>query len=343
MRLRGFLYILTTACMFGLGAVLAKLLGEAFTPFFVSWLALLGGGLFISACQVLRRKPLLPRLKGASLVDMLLLASIGTALPLVCVIVGLPQTSAITGSFLLQLQAPAALLFAMFFLKEKMSWKQLAGTALLLVGSLLVILRDLHGPIVIEGGQGDIFVLIAAVGIGFAYIPGKRLTGHGDVFQINLLRLFVASCFLLPFEVERDAGHDRVGPEEQSALDEEGALIVQQMLPPPGGHELGQDDGHVVGRPIVLNLRDVRQQRLHHRPVRRRQHDQRHASAPRIPVFPDLFRGLWIDVDVHRAHIVRQRFRVAQRFHDGPLHSADRHDNGIVRAPLGLISAQGQL
>src|SRR5215469_4691656 len=198
MRLRGFLFLLTTACMFGLGAVLAKLLGEAFTPFFVSWLALLGGGLCISACQVLRRKPLLPRLTRASWVDVLLFASIGTALPLVCVIVGLPQTSAITGSFLLQLQAPAALIFAMILLKEKMTWKQLAGIALLLVGSVLVILRDLNGPIEIKGNLGDVFVLIAAVGIGFAYIPGKRLTEQGDALQINLLRLFTGSLFLLP-------------------------------------------------------------------------------------------------------------------------------------------------
>jgi drug/metabolite transporter (DMT)-like permease len=198
-RLRGFLYMLTTACMFGLGAVLAKLLGEAFTPFFVSWLALLGGGLCVSACQVLRHKPLLPRLTRASWADLLLFASVGTALPLVCVIVGLPQTSAITGSFLLQLQAPAALIFALVLLKEKMTWKQLAGTGLLLVGSLVVILRDLHGPIEIKGGQGDLFVLIAAIGIGFSYIPGKRLTRHGDALQINLLRLFVGSLFLLPF------------------------------------------------------------------------------------------------------------------------------------------------
>jgi len=199
MRLRGFLSILTTACMFGLGAVLAKLLGEAFTPFFVSWLALLGGGLCIFACQVLRRKPLLPRLTRTGRIDLLLLASIGTALPLVCVIVGLPQTSAITGSFLLQLQAPAALIFALLLLKEKITWKQLVGIALLLVGSLLVILRNLHGPIEITGGQGDLFVLIGAIGIGFAYIPGKRLTGQGDALQINLLRLFVASFLLLPF------------------------------------------------------------------------------------------------------------------------------------------------
>lgn len=198
MRLRGLLFTLTAACLFGLGAVLAKPLGETFQPFFVSWLALLGGGLCVCACQVLRRKPLLPRMTRASWGDMLLFASIGTALPLVCIIVGLPQTGAITGSFLLQLQAPAALLFALFFLKEKIVWKQLAGIALLLVGSLLVILRDLHSPPQLRGDQGDLFVLIAAVGIGFSYIPGKRLSGHGDALQINLLRLFVGSCFLFP-------------------------------------------------------------------------------------------------------------------------------------------------
>lgn len=199
MRLRGSLLSLLTACLFGLGAVLAKPLGEAFQPFFVSWLALFGGGLCITVCQLLRRKPLLTRMTRSSWVDMLLFASIGTALPLVCVIVGLPRTGAITGSFLLQLQAPAALLFAVILLKEKIAWKQLAGIVLLMLGSLLVILRDLNGPLQISGNQGDLFVLIAAIAIGFSYIPGKRLTTHGDAFQINLLRLFVGSLVLLPF------------------------------------------------------------------------------------------------------------------------------------------------
>ncbi len=134
----------------------------------------------------------------ASWGDVLLFASIGTGLPLVCIIMGLPQTGAIAGSFLLQLQAPAALLFALFFLKEKIVWKQVAGIAFLLVGGLLVVLRDLRDPLQMRGEQGDLFVLIAAVGIGFSYIPGKRLSGHGDALQINLLRLLVGSCFLFP-------------------------------------------------------------------------------------------------------------------------------------------------
>ena len=74
MRVRGFFFSLTTACMFGLGAVLAKLLGEAFQPFFVSWLALLGGGLCVAFCQVLRRKPLLTQMTRIAWVDLLLFA-----------------------------------------------------------------------------------------------------------------------------------------------------------------------------------------------------------------------------------------------------------------------------
>jgi drug/metabolite transporter (DMT)-like permease len=187
-----------TSALFGLGAVLAKIVGEGFQPFFVSWLALFCGGICVTLCQLLLRKPILPRLTRTNWLDLLVLASIGTALPLVCIIVGLTQTSAITGSFLLQLQAPAAILGALFLLKEKMAWKQLGGIVLLLIGSLLVILRNLSGPLQIVGGTGDLFVSVGALGIGIAYIPAKRLTTSGDPLQIIILRLFLSSLFILP-------------------------------------------------------------------------------------------------------------------------------------------------
>lgn len=199
MRGRGFLSIFIASAMFGLGTVLAKLLGEAFNPFVVSWFSLFCGGLCVSVAQFARRKPLLPRLTRTGWIDLILLGGIGTAMPLLCVIEGLAQTSAITGNFLLQAQGPAAIFLAMLFLKEKMSWKQVAGIALLLLGSLLVIVRDLSGPIQIQGGQGDLLVLLAALGLGFSYIPSKRLTSQGDALQIILLRLFVGSVLILPF------------------------------------------------------------------------------------------------------------------------------------------------
>lgn len=201
MRQRGFIFILITSCMFGLGTVLAKLVGESFNPFFASWLALLCGGLCVSACQFARRKPLVPRMTLTGWIDLLLLASFGTAMPLLCVVVGLAQTSAITGSFLLQLQGLAAIVLAVIFLKEKVVWRQAAGIALLVVGSTLVILRDLRGPLQIQGGQGDLLVLLAALGLGFSYIPSKRLVEHGDALQIILLRLFTGSFLFLPFLV----------------------------------------------------------------------------------------------------------------------------------------------
>jgi drug/metabolite transporter (DMT)-like permease len=204
-RVRGTLLTLTAACMFGLGTVLAKILGAALHPFLIAWLALFCGGICVSICQLLRRKPLLAHMTRSSWGQVWLFASIGTAIPLVCVVIGLARTSAITGSFLLQLQGPAAILFALLFLQEKMVGKQVAGLALLLVGSLLVLVRDLHGSLQMIDGAGDLLVIAAAVGIGFSYIPGKRLSGRGDALQIILLRLFAGSVLLLPFLIfQRD-------------------------------------------------------------------------------------------------------------------------------------------
>lgn len=199
MHLRGRLFTLITACMFGLGAVLAKLVGENFNAFFAAWMALAGGGIFVACFQFCRRKALFPTMTPVVWRNMLLFSSLGTALPLVCIIVGLAQTSAITGSFLLQLQGPAAIIFAVVFLREKMGWKQAFGILLLLAGSILVILRDFHSPTWTASSLGDLFILIGALGIGFSYVPGKRLTEYGDALQIVVLRLLIGSCCLLPF------------------------------------------------------------------------------------------------------------------------------------------------
>ena len=196
---RGLIVTLMAACLLGLGAVLAKSVGESFDPLFAAWLILLGGAVCTLAFQLARRRSPFTSLTTAGWRDVFLYAGIGTALPLLCVLAGLPQTGAITGGFLLQLQAPAALLFALILLKETIIWKQVAGIALLLAGSLLVILGDWSGSVPLKASVGDIWVLIAALGIGFSYIPGKRLTEFGDAFQINLLRLFVGSAVLLPF------------------------------------------------------------------------------------------------------------------------------------------------
>jgi hypothetical protein len=62
-----------------------------------------------------------------------------------------------------------------------------------------------------------------------------------------------------------DVRHHDVLAEEKGALDEEGGLIVQEVLPPVLGHELGDDDGdHVIlteGEEMIEVLEEGLEQR----------------------------------------------------------------------------------
>src|SRR5213595_1107769 len=71
-RFRGILLTFLTACLFGSGVVLAKLLADAFNPVFVSWLALAGGALLTASYQLLRRKPLFSSSLRSVWLDLLL-------------------------------------------------------------------------------------------------------------------------------------------------------------------------------------------------------------------------------------------------------------------------------
>ncbi|HEV2579512.1 MAG TPA: hypothetical protein VGT44_01560, partial [Ktedonobacteraceae bacterium] len=88
LRLRGFLLVGTTACMFGLGVVLAKLITGVLNSFLISFLALAGGGALVTVYLWARRQPVVPPLSRSAWGQMLLLAFVGTALPLILVVEG---------------------------------------------------------------------------------------------------------------------------------------------------------------------------------------------------------------------------------------------------------------
>src|SRR6185436_12347106 len=69
---------------------------------------------------------------------------------------------------------------------------------------------------------------------------------------------------LIP-QMVRDRGDDHVAAEQEGALDEERALVVEQVVPPARRHELGEEHGdEVLGALLVRDL-DVLEQRLHDR------------------------------------------------------------------------------
>ncbi len=201
MHIRGITYAVAAAFMFGLGAVLAQLVSLAMDAAVVALLALAGGGLFLFACLVLAGTALAPTLfalKGRDWIDLLLLAGIGTALPLLLIVGGLSLTSALVGGFLLQLNGVAALLFAVLLLRERIRWKQAVGIALLLAGSVLVIFKSAQGISWSGGGLGDLLIFLGAIGLGFGFVPAKRLAARIESLPLTAYRLLVGAVIIVP-------------------------------------------------------------------------------------------------------------------------------------------------
>ncbi len=201
MRPFGFVLALTAAAMFGLGAVLAKILGQAVDAVIVGLLCLFVGGLLLVACLLLARKPVfktIASLTKAQWGQLFLLSFVGTALPLLLIVIGFARTSAIEGGFVLQLNGVSALIFALALLKERIRFQQSTGIVLLLLGSILVILKNTASLTWSNTVLGDLLILAGAVGLGYGFIPAKRLVERIDALSLTALRLLFGACTLLP-------------------------------------------------------------------------------------------------------------------------------------------------
>src|SRR5438094_4307184 len=81
-------------------------------------------------------------------------------------------------------------------------------------------------------------------------------------------------------QVVGDIGDDHAELEEQRGLDQQGALIVQQVFPPARGHDLAQHDRDPRTWILLPDLLDIVEQWLEKRPIRRGQDHQWNARAP---------------------------------------------------------------
>ena len=202
MHLRGTGYALIASLMFGFGVVLAKLLSGEIDAVLVAFLSLSIGGLLLTAYLLLTGNSIfhnLSVLKRADWINIFLLSCIGTALPLLLIVAGFTHTSALEGGFILQLNAMAALIFALLLLHERFRLRQGLGILLLLVGSTLVVLKGSQGGVDWKsGGLGESSNLAGAIGLGFGFIPAKRLSERIETLQLTALRLLLGAVTLLP-------------------------------------------------------------------------------------------------------------------------------------------------
>ena len=196
MRSQGLLYILITAGLFGLGTVLTKLLVTDVSPLLLTVLTLAGGGAVLAVVLVSQRIPLVPPMTRTQWQHLLLLAVFGTALPLMLIAEGFGHTTAVKGSFLIQVNGLAALGFAVLLLRERLTSMHLLGAMGIIVGSVLVARPGTQVTTwAVTGGDG--LVLAGAIGLGYAYIPAKQLA-QLHALQTSALRLLLGAAVLLP-------------------------------------------------------------------------------------------------------------------------------------------------
>ena len=202
MHLRGTGYALTASLMFGFGVVLAKLLSGEIDAVLVAFLSLSIGGLLLTGVLLFTGNSFfhnLSVLNRADWINIFLLSCIGTALPLLLIVAGFTRTSALEGGFILQLNGMAALIFALLLLHERFRLRQGLGILLLLVGSTLVVLKGSQGGVDWKsGGLGNLLILAGAIGLGFGFIPAKRLSERIETLQLTALRLLLGAATLLP-------------------------------------------------------------------------------------------------------------------------------------------------
>jgi drug/metabolite transporter (DMT)-like permease len=202
LHLRGVGYALAAACMFGLGAVLAQLVGKEIDATVVAFLCLSLGGLLVAVCLPFSgTSRVLPALTRRDWLELFLLACPGTALPLLLIVAGFARTSALVGGFLLQINGVAALIFALLLLAERVRLRQYPGILLLLLGSTLVILKSPQSGGWNSGLFGDLLILGGATGLGFSFVPAKRLSQRVATLTLTALRLLLGACSLLPIVI----------------------------------------------------------------------------------------------------------------------------------------------
>jgi drug/metabolite transporter (DMT)-like permease len=135
---RGAIYGLTAAALFGLSAPVSKLLLEGMMPVLLAGLLYLG-----AAAGLWLQRALIPQTREASLqrTDAPKLAAVvlagGIAGP-VLMLFGLQRVSGLTGSLLLNLEAPFTMLLALVVFREHLG-RQGAIAAMLILGGALVL------------------------------------------------------------------------------------------------------------------------------------------------------------------------------------------------------------
>ena len=158
-------------------------------------------------------------------------------------------------------------------------------------------------------------------------------------------RSWPSRCLARPGRVElvRHARDHDAGHEQQSALESQRGLVVQQLLPPATHDVLGDVDRDDVARARLAELLDVAEHRSNQLAVGRVDDLERHRDLQLLPALHQLLGLGRVELDRQRLDRVGPRHpRVRQRPHGRLVQLADQHDRVDARRQhhVGVVDRQ---
>ena len=119
----------------------------------------------------------------------------GSALPIVGLVVALKYTTPANAAIIGQVEAIYSIILTRIFLREKIGARQLAGTALVLAGTMLIVFKERFT----FRWTGDLIVMAVPLSYQISHLISKKLPAGADHVFVASARTLFAALSLVPF------------------------------------------------------------------------------------------------------------------------------------------------
>ena len=184
----GYIYLLLQALIFSFGGILIKTTSTSFSPFMVSFMRFVLGVAFLSLLQLVRGKR--PHLTLAN--RLVVFGGIAKTLHYLGENYGVMHGFSYGNVVIWPVQTVVVLLISTFVLKEKVTWRAVAGAFLCVSGIVLLTWNGMPLKDFI-GGQGPLLIafVIAGIGASLFSVAQKKLLDRMDTVELNNSMFFI--------------------------------------------------------------------------------------------------------------------------------------------------------
>ncbi|MHA6484850.1 DMT family transporter [Paenibacillus sp. strain BS8-2] len=188
-----FLKLWAVSIMWGGNYVASAYMLREFSPIFLSFARLVVMSLFLISIAMINKSMRLPTKREWSL---LLMAGItGTLINQLFYFTGLQESTAGNAALIIALSPIATTLLSKIFLKESITGQKLTGAIVALIGVVCIVLysgKDLGIS------HGDIYLLIAMLGMSVSLLFIRKLTAAMSSYEITIYSTIIGTILMFP-------------------------------------------------------------------------------------------------------------------------------------------------